>query len=81
LTGRFNRLDPFFGNLQDPQSLNKYVYKHSDPIHFGDPSGESLTAIVGVAGHFRARLGHLTVVLAFVADGAIINYVFFKATI
>ncbi|MDR2439656.1 MAG: hypothetical protein LBE12_09855, partial [Planctomycetaceae bacterium] len=23
-TGRFNRLDPFFGNLNDPLSLHKY---------------------------------------------------------
>ncbi len=31
-TGRFNRLDPFFGNLQDPQSLHKYLYVHGDPV-------------------------------------------------
>jgi len=39
-TGRFNRLDPFFGNLQDPQSLHKYAYVHGDPIGRIDPSGE-----------------------------------------
>ncbi|QDU62390.1 tRNA3(Ser)-specific nuclease WapA precursor [Planctomycetes bacterium Pan216] len=36
-TGRFNRLDPFFGNLQDPQSLHKYLYTHADPITGVDP--------------------------------------------
>jgi RHS repeat-associated protein len=40
-TGRFNRLDPFFGNLIDPQSLHKYVYVHNEPTNGIDPSGES----------------------------------------
>jgi RHS repeat-associated protein len=39
-TGRFNRLDPFLGNLNDPQSLHKYVYAHSDPINGSDPTGQ-----------------------------------------
>ncbi len=39
-TGRFNRLDPFFGNLNDPQSLHNYLYCHADPIKFTDPNGE-----------------------------------------
>jgi RHS repeat-associated protein len=38
-TGRFNRLDPFFGNLNDPQSLHKYLYTHGNPINGIDPSG------------------------------------------
>jgi len=37
--GRFNRLDPFFGNISDPQSLHKYTYCHGDPVNFTDPSG------------------------------------------
>ena len=37
--GRFNRLDPFFGNLTDPQSLHKYLYVHGDPIQGVDPLG------------------------------------------
>ena len=39
-TGRFNRLDPFAGNIQDPLSLHKYLYTPSDPINYLDPSGE-----------------------------------------
>jgi RHS repeat-associated protein len=39
-TGRFNRLDPFFGNLNDPQSLHKYLYTHADPVNGIDPNGE-----------------------------------------
>jgi hypothetical protein len=40
-SGTFNRLDPFFGNLQDPQSLHKYLYVHGDPIGGIDPTGEA----------------------------------------
>ena len=44
--GRFNRLDPFAGNLNDPQSLHKYLYAHGDPVNGMDPSGRiTLTEI------------------------------------
>ncbi|WP_390630444.1 RHS repeat-associated core domain-containing protein [Roseiconus lacunae] len=36
---RFNRLDPFAGNMQDPQSLHKYAYVHGDPVQGVDPTG------------------------------------------
>ena len=39
LNGRFNRTDPFFGNLADPQSLHKYLYAHCNPINNIDPGG------------------------------------------
>ncbi|MDR0611326.1 MAG: DNA/RNA non-specific endonuclease, partial [Planctomycetaceae bacterium] len=45
-TGRFNRLDPFFGNLNAPQSLHKYLYTHADPIQGVDPSGLSWGASI-----------------------------------
>jgi RHS repeat-associated protein len=38
-SGQFNRLDPFAGNMQDPQSLHKYAYVHGDPVQGIDPSG------------------------------------------
>ena len=37
-SGRFKRLDPFAGNMQDPQSLHKYAYVHGDPIMGADPT-------------------------------------------
>ena len=43
--GRFNRLDPFFGNLPAPQSLHKYAYVHGDPVNNWDPTG-----MFGIAG-------------------------------
>lgn len=52
--GRFNRLDPFAGNMQDPQSLHKYSYVHGDPIGNSDPSGlmslGSVSVAVGIGG-------------------------------
>ncbi len=37
--GRFTRMDPFAGNIQDPQSLHKYLYCHGDPVNGIDPTG------------------------------------------
>ncbi len=39
-SGTFNRLDPFFGNSQDPQSFHKYAYVHGDPVQGIDPTGQ-----------------------------------------
>ena len=38
--GIFNRLDPFGGSNEIPQSLHKYAYAHGNPINSTDPSGE-----------------------------------------
>ncbi len=40
--GRFNRLDPYAGNISDPQSLHKYLYCHGNPVNGIDPSGRML---------------------------------------
>jgi RHS repeat-associated protein len=48
VTGRFNRLDPFFGNHQDPQSFHKYAYGHGDPISYNDPTGNFIGAVIGL---------------------------------
>jgi len=37
--GRFNRMDPYEGNLLDPPSLHKYAYGHNNPISGLDPLG------------------------------------------
>ena len=49
-TGRFNRLDPFWGNASDPQSLHKYTYCHGDPVNHIDPSGYFLAVGIGLLG-------------------------------
>ena len=47
-TGRFNRMDPFSGDLEDPQSLHKYLYTHANPIMGVDPSGEFLGTVMAI---------------------------------
>lgn len=49
--GRFNRLDPFEGNSEDPQSLHKYAYVHCDPVNGIDPSGLYSAAVLGTIIH------------------------------
>ncbi len=48
--GGFNRLDPFAGDFEDPQSLHKYLYTHGDPVNGVDPSGLLLSALAGAIG-------------------------------
>jgi len=48
MNGRFNRLDPFAGSVEDPQSLHKYLYCHANPVNGVDYSGMdmSLTSVL-----------------------------------
>jgi len=46
--GRFNRVDPFAGNNQDPQSLHKYTYVHNNPVNSIDPSGMMSFSLTGL---------------------------------
>ena len=51
--GRFKLSDPWKGVLQEPLTLNKYAYSHSNPISGSDPSGNNLVSTlvtVGVLG-------------------------------
>ena len=69
--GRFNRLDPFFGNLTDPQSLHKYLYVHGDPVNGIDPSG--LITLSGLG--MRMSVGiFLTTVVAIPSIGGFALY-------
>ncbi|MDR2407183.1 MAG: hypothetical protein LBE13_03600, partial [Bacteroidales bacterium] len=55
-TGRFNRLDPFLGNLDDPLNLHKYTYVHNDSVNGIDPNGLSFTSIVNLLKKLLPRL-------------------------
>ena len=58
LSGRFNRIDPFAGNKQDPQSLHKYLYAHCNPINNIDPTGQmiSIGGLVELVNTFAIRM-------------------------
>ncbi|MEX0725017.1 MAG: hypothetical protein WD065_02025 [Planctomycetaceae bacterium] len=57
-TGRFDTLDPFYGNLQDPQSFHKYGYVHGDPVNMVDPTGMfSVAGMVSSIGNIGAQIG------------------------
>ena len=49
LNGLFNRMDPFSGSPQDPQSLHKYLYCHANPVNAIDPSGTFSFSIAGLS--------------------------------
>jgi RHS repeat-associated protein len=48
--GRFLAMDPFAGDSEDPVSLHKYLYVHSDPINGIDPTGQFFTAVGALVG-------------------------------
>lgn len=55
-SGRFDGLDPYAGNSWDPQSYNKYLYTHADPVNHSDPTGEMLgLAVGGILGSLTFR--------------------------
>jgi RHS repeat-associated protein len=58
-TGRFNRLDPFFGNISDPLSLHKYTYTHNNPINMTDPTGLFGAMSIGISIGIGALSGGL----------------------
>ena len=37
--GRFASVDPWFGDIMDPQSLNKFSYVRNNPLRYVDPTG------------------------------------------
>ena len=55
-TGRFNRLDPFAGDPETPQSLHKYLYVHGDPVNNIDPTGMFSLGTVSVGSSISGNL-------------------------
>jgi len=71
LNGRFNRIDPFSGNTQDPQSLHKYLYCHANPINATDPSGNLIDfSISGLLTNIFIRATTLWIIYG----GAILDF-------
>lgn len=55
--GRFTSVDPWEGDVNDPQTLNKYTYVNNNPLKYNDPTGEALQSIPAVLGVFAAWVG------------------------
>jgi RHS repeat-associated protein len=47
-TGRFTTRDKVFGDLTDPQSLNRYSYCRNNPHKYTDPDGKFLDPVTAV---------------------------------
>lgn len=45
--GRWSQQDPLRGQLNDPTSLNRYLYAGDDPVNVTDPSGRNWLATFG----------------------------------
>jgi len=61
LIGLFNQVDPYAGNLHDPQSLHKYLYCHANPVNAIDPSGMFAVGLISTVmsvGKSLALRGH-----------------------
>jgi RHS repeat-associated protein len=70
--GRFNRLDPFAGVLDNPLTLHKYAYAHGDPVNGIDPSGMITLAEVLNSTAIVASLGGLSGgIIVALAGGAV----------
>ena len=66
-TGTFNRLDPFFGNNNAPQSFHKYLYTHGDPVNGVDPTGLQRTLGQSIASMSAGQVLAASLTFAFAA--------------
>jgi hypothetical protein len=62
-TGRFQTMDAFEGDQQDPQSLHKYAYCQADPVNRVDPLGSDSYLFFDTIGGptFDPGAGHVAV--------------------
>lgn len=54
-TGRFQTMDSYDGDLEDPPSLHKYTYAANDPVNNRDPSGQFTVAEVTFVADWQIR--------------------------
>src|SRR6266568_2240991 len=61
--GRWSQQDPVRGQLNDPTSLNRYLYAGDDPVNFTDPSGRDSLITACLVGAGLAFIGALVAFL------------------
>lgn len=54
-TGRFQTMDSYDGDLEEPQSLHKYTYAQNNPVNNTDPSGQFTVAEVTFVSNWQIR--------------------------
>jgi hypothetical protein len=74
-TGRFQTMDSYEGNQEDPLSLHKYLYCRANPVNRRDPSGHlddiDITAVAGIQGTWASSGATVTSVAQSFAVGRI----------
>ncbi len=70
--GRWTQQDPLRGSLDNPTSLNRYVYANDDPVNFTDPSGKDIFDCfwVWLEAAFSFIAGMTSLILALFSIGA-----------
>jgi hypothetical protein len=83
-TGRFDRLDDFFGDTSNPQSFNKYLYTHGDPVNGIDPTGNFLIGLgisAAIGGVGRSNHAAAAISVGFYADAFITGFLTWRTAI
>jgi RHS repeat-associated protein len=71
--GRWSQQDPVRGHLDDPNSLNRYVYVSDDPVNLTDPSGELPCALAQIIITPTGLPGEFNIYLVIIGLGANID--------
>ena len=53
--GNFISRDSYFGNIEEPLSLNKYIYAQNNPVNYYDPSGMYIEELI------KGRMAHVII--------------------
>jgi RHS repeat-associated protein len=64
--GRWSQQDPLRGQLNDPTSLNRYLYVGDDPVNFTDPSGNGKDVLGCVEAILTAWVTYFFAAAAFI---------------
>ncbi len=69
LRARFDQIDPFSGEVENPLTLHRYLYASNDPIDRMDPSGQMSMVSMGAAINISATLSMMAIDLYGISQG------------